>query len=82
MAGRFGGEEFMVIFTNANIMTASKIAERIRLSIENHIFGDDLKLTISGGLREYLGEDIDKFINSADKNLLEAKRRGKNLIIV
>jgi diguanylate cyclase len=82
LAGRFGGEEFMVIFTNANIMTASKIAERIRLSIENHIFSDDLKLTISGGLREYLGEDIDRFINSADKNLLEAKRRGKNLIIV
>lgn len=81
LAGRYGGEEFMVIFSNANIMTASKVAERIRLSIEDHIFGDDLKLTISGGLREYLGEDIDKFINSADKNLLEAKRRGKNLII-
>lgn len=81
LAGRFGGEEFMVIFSNANIMTASKVAERIRLSIESHVFKNGLKLTISGGLREYLGEEIDKFINSADKNLLEAKRRGKNLII-
>ncbi|KAF0092594.1 MAG: PAS domain S-box/diguanylate cyclase (GGDEF) domain-containing protein [Fusobacteria bacterium] len=81
LAGRYGGEEFMVIFSNANIMTASKVAERIRESIENHTFGEDLKLTLSGGLREYLGEDIDSFINSADMNLLEAKRRGKNLII-
>lgn len=81
LAGRYGGEEFMVIFTNANIMNASKVAERIRLTIENHVFEKDLKLTISGGLREYLGEDMEKFINSADKNLLEAKRRGKNLII-
>lgn len=81
LAGRFGGEEFMIIFTNANIMIASKVAERIRLSIENHIFGKDIKVTISGGLKEYLGEDIDKFINSADKNLLEAKRRGKNMIL-
>lgn len=81
LAGRFGGEEFMIIFSNANIMIASKVAERIRLSIENHIFGKDIKVTISGGLKEYLGEDIDKFINSADKNLLEAKRRGKNMIL-
>ncbi len=81
LAGRFGGEEFMIIFSNANIMIASKVAERIRLSIENHIFGKDIKVTVSGGLKEYLGEDIDKFINSADKNLLEAKRRGKNMIL-
>jgi diguanylate cyclase (GGDEF)-like protein/PAS domain S-box-containing protein len=81
LAGRYGGEEFMVIFSNANIMTASKVAERIRGSIENHTFGEDIKLTLSGGLREYLGEDIDSFIHSADMNLLEAKRRGKNLII-
>lgn len=81
LAGRFGGEEFMIIFSNANIMIASKVAERIRLSIENHIFAEYIRVTISGGLKEYLGEDIDKFINSADKNLLEAKRRGKNMIL-
>ena len=81
LAGRYGGEEFMVIFSNADIMTASKIAERIRGTIENHAFTDELKVTVSGGLKEYLGEDLEDFINAADMNLLEAKRRGKNLII-
>ncbi len=81
LAGRYGGEEFMVIFANADLVTASNIAERIRKAIENNLFCDGIAVTISGGVKQYMGENLTQFIHEADKNLYEAKKNGKNQII-
>lgn len=80
-AGRYGGEEFIIIFSDTDLVTASKIAERIRRSIADNIFVDEINITISGGVKQYMGEDLMDFIHEADKNLYEAKKNGKNKIV-
>lgn len=80
-AGRYGGEEFMVIFTNTDNDMAAKISERVRIAVEEYTFVDGLKITISGGVKQYSGEILADFIHSADINLYEAKKRGKNQIV-
>lgn len=81
LAGRYGGEEFMIIFPNAKVETASKVAERIRKSIEKNIFYDEIAITISGGVKQYEGEILTEFVQGADRNLYEAKHNGKNQIV-
>ncbi len=78
--GRYGGEEFMIIFLNADENAARSISKRISTLIEEQ-YKDDLGITISGGIAEYSGESISDFINGADQRLYEAKRQGKNRII-
>jgi diguanylate cyclase (GGDEF)-like protein len=38
IAGRYGGEEFMVVFSNADLVTASNAAERIRKPLKTWRF--------------------------------------------
>ena len=81
-AGRYGGEEFMVIFPNTEAEKALKISERIRNAVETHQFADGSKVTISGGVQQYLGESATDFIHAADLKLYTAKRQGKNQIVM
>lgn len=81
LAGRYGGDEFMVVFSNADIMKASNIAERIKQAVDRNCFIDGLEITISGGVKQYNGESLSEFIHSADMNLYEAKNNGKNQIV-
>ena len=73
LAGRYGGEEFMVIFSDADAQKAAGIAERIRASIEKKFIGEDLKITVSGGIKQYQGEELTDLIKAADENLYKAK---------
>lgn len=79
--GRFGGEEFIVIFPNTDLIAAKNLAEEIREHVQAYHFADGLEITISGGVKQYAGEDITKFIDLADANLYRAKKRGKNQIV-
>ncbi len=81
LAGRYGGEEFILVFENAPISTAREICERIRASVEAAVFDGGITITISGGVCEYRGENITEFIEAADENLYEAKRSGRNRIV-
>lgn len=81
LVGRYGGEEFMVVFTDANLVTASIIAERIRKAVEKHIFAEGITVTISGGVKQYEGENLTDFIHEADRFLYKAKHNGKNQIM-
>lgn len=87
---RFGGEEFSIILPETDLTQALKVAERIRLRIQHHRFGDDSggilqKITISAGVTTLDplsdgsdGFDVNLVIRHADKALYEAKRMGKN----
>ncbi|NCB74537.1 MAG: diguanylate cyclase [Clostridia bacterium] len=81
LAGRYGGEEFMVILPNTDLSVASIIAERIRKAIAEYGFIDEFTVTISGGVKKYSGEDLYELVHAADVNLYEAKRLGKNRIV-
>jgi len=80
-AGRYGGEEFMVIFSDMDLIKAHNISERIRSTVENFSFAEGLKITISGGVKQYEGEDVSELIHASDMNLYKAKNNGKNQII-
>lgn len=79
--GRYGGEEFIIIYSNTNLENATAISQRIRKSIEEYSFDDGYNITISGGVYQYDGEPLEQFINNADKNLYKAKKEGKNKIV-
>lgn len=81
LVGRYGGEEYMVVFSNTNVHDAAVISERIRQAVENCDFGHGFKITISGGVKQYSGEELSELINAADINLYNAKNSGKNRIV-
>lgn len=83
LCGRFGGEEFiMLIPTKACI--AFDIAEAVRMAIENEpiVYNNiTIYVTISIGLCNMVNtcsEDIDVFIDKADKALYYSKDTGRN----
>lgn len=82
-AGRYGGEEFLVMTSAYDPPTLISIAERIRQEVENCLIiledGRELKVTVSLGISLYLpGMIIRKSLKLADLSLYEAKRQGKN----
>lgn len=81
IAGRYGGEEFMVIFTDTDSEKAKKVSDRIRENIEKYEFDKGQKITISGGVKQYQGETVAELIENADTNLYKAKENGKNQVI-
>ena len=85
-AGRYGGEEFFVIFSNTSAGTAHSIAERFRTEMEQTQFtcGDQVfNVTVSIGVAQYNpGELPDRWISHADSVMYQAKQRGRNQVVV
>ncbi len=84
-AGRYGGEEFLVILGKTDIDLALQIAERLRLAVEQHVFVHEdvsLHVSISVGAAGITPEDQDGvgLIGRADRALYEAKASGRNRI--
>ncbi len=79
---RYGGEEFVIIFPKTKITSANTIAQRIKKEIEENINVYDHPITISGAVGEYQDEGIYKFIQKIDNKLYEAKRTGKNKVLL
>lgn len=89
MAGRYGGDEFIVMLYNTDKNAAFLVAERIRRAVEEHCFecrGIQTRLTVSLGLSVFVpgtaGITVRDLIDQADRALYESKRRGKNRISV
>lgn len=82
--GRWGGEEFILIFTNTKIDKALDKCEEIRQKIENNKFDIIESITCSIGLVEYKDRRIslERMIDNADKSLYEAKESGRNKVVV
>jgi two-component system cell cycle response regulator len=78
--GRFGGEEFIIILPQIGIDKANDIGEKIRSGIEEYKFNEDLKLTISIGIKQFGNESAVQFVKAADDLLYKAKQNGRNRI--
>jgi len=86
VACRYGGEEFVVIIPGISPNDARGLAERIRKSIEEYPFDyleKDKRITVSIGLITCLNSTMGggEMLKESDKNLYEAKRKGKNMVI-
>ncbi len=81
IAGRYGGEEFLVVMPETNLEEAIGIAERVRLAIESLTWKHPITLTISAGVAMWQqGETASELIARADELLYEAKQGGRNQV--
>jgi two-component system cell cycle response regulator len=84
---RFGGEEFVVVMPETELVDAHRIAERIRLHVAGSPFrvldGEELlTVTISIGVAASLPtDDQAKLIKRADDAMYEAKAHGRNQVV-
>jgi diguanylate cyclase (GGDEF)-like protein len=87
IAGRFGGEEFIIVLPQADLESCLMFAERLRSQVEKApIPVNDgtttLKVTISLGVAALRGEDssVNDLIRRADEALYRAKKNGRNRV--
>lgn len=80
--GRWGGEEFLIVMPDTDLMGASQMAEGLRRQIEAMELPKVGHKTASFGVAQFQpGESIDSFINRADTALYEAKETGRNKVV-
>jgi len=84
IVGRYGGEEFLIVFEDATLEVARDLAERIRIRVLADPFIEDaekLFVTLSLGVAEARQEDTaQSLIRRADQALYEAKATGRNRV--
>ena len=83
---RWGGEEFVLLFSGISIYKGTELAERLRKVIEENTCGGTVKITVSIGVVQYRREEnteerIEEFIRRADEKMYEAKNAGKNRVM-
>ncbi len=84
-AGRIGGEEFVVIFSEEGIDGGEAAANRVRQRIAESDLeweGTKIRLTVSGGVAVYPidGRAWDSLFAAADRRMYAAKNGGRNRI--
>ena len=88
---RYGGEEFFIILPSTTLDEAKLVATRLRERIQNHEFDiskfnaefKTLNITTSIGLASLTPElDTKKLYMQVDKALYEAKRTGRNKVVI
>jgi diguanylate cyclase (GGDEF)-like protein/PAS domain S-box-containing protein len=90
-AGRWGGDEFMLVLPGANLVEAQEIADRLRNSFAMSemvlSLNEEVRSFVSLGIACYSGRigeemDLDQLIALADQALYRAKQAGKNRVEV
>lgn len=84
VAGRYGGEEFMLVFRGLDIRAAAETCERVRRAVESWDWASihpHLHVTVSMGLAASSSfEDTQGMLDAADHWLYEAKHHGRNQV--
>ena len=84
---RLGGEEFAALLPETDIVAAAKLGERLRVAVENKQIATPrgmISITVSLGVAQYAPNEnsIESAVKRADESLYEAKRTGRNKVIV
>ncbi|WP_321494893.1 GGDEF domain-containing protein [uncultured Desulfobacter sp.] len=82
---RYGGEEFVILFSNILTPSVPLMAEKIRKDVEKSR-PDGIFVTISIGVTQGLvkkgsGNSFSSWISRADKYLYKAKANGRNCVV-
>lgn len=87
-AGRWGGEEFLLVLPNTSKVRAIEIAENVRINIMQSTLalanGKELSLSASLGVisaqHNHQNLPLDSFLQWADEALYKAKQLGRNRV--
>ncbi len=85
---RYGGDEFVAILVETSPSQAEYAAERMRVSVEEHVFMKEeelnLKLTVSIGIATYPthAKDREQLLNMADKAMYRGKDTTRNVVYI
>jgi diguanylate cyclase (GGDEF)-like protein len=83
IAGRWGGEEFLVILPHTDLEGAVEVAERIRATTAGTPVTAGtarITVTVSGGCCDGPGQSPEELLRRADTGLYQAKAAGRNQI--
>ena len=83
VAGRFGGEEFVIGLPDADPEGAAAVAEAVRAAVAARpltIAGRELTLTVSVGWATWEDDDLGQLLARADGALYEAKAAGRDCV--
>lgn len=88
LIGRLGGEEFLVFLPDTSLSQAALLAERLRKQVAITAMPapdgpEPIRITISIGLAMLRGQEpLDALLARADTALYQAKRDGRNRVVV
>jgi diguanylate cyclase (GGDEF)-like protein len=88
VVARYGGDEYVAMLMGIDSGGALKVAERIRRSIEDHIFlsreGPRVRVTTSIGLASYPEHTTQKaeVLDLADRAMYRGKRSTRNVVYI
>lgn len=83
-AARWGGEEFLLVYTGCDMETTLTYLEMLVEAIrEMRVEYDDkaIKITISIGVATGNGDSVDKVLCTADDRLYHAKKKGRDRVV-
>lgn len=82
VVARWGGEEFLVMFTDTDCATADQVLSRIQKSLTHTMVSamvPDLRVAFSAGVTHYDADEmLTRTIDRADRALYMAKAAGRN----
>lgn len=89
LAARYGGEEFGMILPHTEGDLARRVAERIRVAVEDFEFLEaeaPVRVTVSAGVATWpvdpRVESVEDLVAAADRALYRAKQAGKNRVMI
>lgn len=79
--GRWGGEEFVIVYREIECQGAYALAENIRQSVEKYPFEGLERITISLGVAQYrAGTSAEELLKQADTAMYDSKEQGRNKV--
>jgi len=85
LCGRWGGEEFIVAFSDLGDDHAAASAERIRAAVASYSFGSEnspLGVTVTLGIAAVGEAGFEEALGRADRAMYRGKREGRNRVVV
>ncbi|HEB79075.1 MAG TPA: GGDEF domain-containing protein, partial [Rhodospirillales bacterium] len=83
--GRYGGEEFAILFPETGVIKAKDVAERIRKAVAAEVVETEdgpVRITVSMGVASGMGKDVEigAILERADAALYVAKENGRDRV--